>query len=75
MLAPMLDGAKAGLLGLPHAVTAGLFDLDGVLTNTAATHDKAWQEMFDASCGEHGADIVVSDLAELLDQSNGKAAR
>jgi beta-phosphoglucomutase family hydrolase len=40
--------AKAGELGLPDAVTAGLFDLDGVLTNTAALHDTAWKEMFDA---------------------------
>jgi beta-phosphoglucomutase-like phosphatase (HAD superfamily) len=24
-----------------------LFDLDGVLTNTAAVHNKAWTEMFD----------------------------
>jgi beta-phosphoglucomutase-like phosphatase (HAD superfamily) len=27
--------ARAGALGLPEQVTAGLFDLDGVLTNTA----------------------------------------
>ena len=38
----------AGALGLPEGVSAGLFDLDGVLTNTAALHDKAWTEMFDA---------------------------
>jgi beta-phosphoglucomutase family hydrolase len=38
----------AGGLGLPEAVTAGLFDLDGVLTNTAALHNQAWTEMFDA---------------------------
>ena len=35
--------ARAGVLGLPKGVTAGLFDLDGVLTNTAAVHDKAWK--------------------------------
>jgi beta-phosphoglucomutase family hydrolase len=40
--------ARAGVLGLPEAVTAGLFDLDGVLTDTAAAHDKAWKETFDA---------------------------
>jgi beta-phosphoglucomutase family hydrolase len=38
----------AGGLGLPEAVTAGLFDLDGVLTDTAALHNQAWTEMFDA---------------------------
>lgn len=34
------------MLGLPEGVTACLFDLDGVLTNTAAVHNKAWTEMF-----------------------------
>ena len=33
--------ARAGVLGLPETVTAGLFDLDGVLTNTAAVYGKA----------------------------------
>jgi hypothetical protein len=37
--------ARAGVLGLPKGVTAGLFDLGGVLANTAAVHDKAWKEM------------------------------
>jgi beta-phosphoglucomutase family hydrolase len=41
-------GARAGVLGLPEQVTACLFDLEGVLTDTAAAHDKAWKEMFDA---------------------------
>ncbi|WP_026341257.1 beta-phosphoglucomutase family hydrolase [Actinomadura atramentaria] len=36
------------MLGLPDAVTACLFDLDGVLTRTAAVHAAAWKEMFDA---------------------------
>jgi beta-phosphoglucomutase family hydrolase len=35
-------------LGLPSAVRLCLFDLDGVLTRTAATHTAAWKEMFDA---------------------------
>ena len=34
-------------LGLPDGVTACLFDLDGVLTQTAAVHAAAWKEMFD----------------------------
>jgi beta-phosphoglucomutase family hydrolase len=34
-------------LGLPERVRACLFDLDGVLTDTASVHRKAWQEMFD----------------------------
>jgi beta-phosphoglucomutase family hydrolase len=35
-------------LGLPPAIRACLFDLDGVLTQTATVHAAAWKEMFDA---------------------------
>jgi beta-phosphoglucomutase family hydrolase len=35
------------MLGLPEGVTALLFDLDGVLTQTAKVHAAAWKEMFD----------------------------
>ena len=34
-------------LGLPDSVRACLFDLDGVLTQTAKVHAAAWKEMFD----------------------------
>ena len=34
-------------LGLPAGVTACLFDLDGVLTQTAKVHAAAWKQMFD----------------------------
>jgi beta-phosphoglucomutase family hydrolase len=34
-------------LGLPTGIRACLFDLDGVLTQTAKLHDAAWQQMFD----------------------------
>jgi beta-phosphoglucomutase family hydrolase len=34
-------------LDLPEAITALLFDLDGVLTKTALVHDKAWKQTFD----------------------------
>jgi beta-phosphoglucomutase family hydrolase len=33
---------------LPAGITACLFDLDGVLTQTAKIHAAAWKEMFDA---------------------------
>jgi beta-phosphoglucomutase family hydrolase len=36
------------MLGLPDTVRACLFDLDGVLTKTAAVHAAAWKEMFDS---------------------------
>jgi len=35
------------VLGLPDGVHACLFDLDGVLTDTASVHTKAWTDMFD----------------------------
>jgi len=36
------------MLGLPDEIRACLFDLDGVLTQTARVHAAAWKEMFDA---------------------------
>ena len=114
------------MLDLPEGITTCLFDLDGVLTQTAKVHAKAWKQMFDeylreragrtdtflagakavgaepAQCAvfedaeagvaagraghfgqvvgvdrtghadalrEHGADVVVEDLAELLEKS------
>jgi beta-phosphoglucomutase family hydrolase len=38
---------SASQLGLPDAVRACLFDLDGVLTQTARVHAAAWKQMFD----------------------------
>lgn len=35
------------MLGLPAAVTVCLFDLDGVLTDTASVHSAAWKQTFD----------------------------
>ena len=40
------------MLGLPDKVRACLFDLDGVLTDTASVHTKAWKAMFDAYLSE-----------------------
>ena len=36
------------MLGLPDGISGCLFDLDGVLTQTARVHAAAWQEMFDS---------------------------
>jgi beta-phosphoglucomutase family hydrolase len=35
------------MLGLPDAIRGCLFDLDGVLTQTAKVHAAAWKQMFD----------------------------
>jgi beta-phosphoglucomutase family hydrolase len=36
------------MAALPDGITTCLFDLDGVLTQTARVHARAWKEMFDA---------------------------
>lgn len=43
------------MLGLPETVHACLFDLDGVLTDTASVHTKAWKTMFDAYLAQRAA--------------------
>ncbi len=44
------------MLGLPAGVTACLFDLDGVLTQTAKLHAAAWKELFDDYLRDRAAD-------------------
>jgi len=56
------------MLGLPDGIRACLFDLDGVLTQTATVHAAAWKEMFDEFLGaraegEVGAPFVPFDAA------------
>ena len=36
------------MLGLPDGTRGCLFDLDGVLTQTAKVHNAAWKQMFDS---------------------------
>ena len=45
------------MLGLPAHVSACLFDLDGVLTQTAKVHNAAWAETFDAYLRRRSAEI------------------
>jgi beta-phosphoglucomutase family hydrolase len=49
------DGYSHGVLGLPDHITTCLFDLDGVLTQTAKVHNAAWKEMFDVYLRERAA--------------------
>jgi beta-phosphoglucomutase family hydrolase len=55
-------------LDLPDAITALLFDLDGVSTKTAVVHAKAWKQMFDAFLKKHaeaaGEEFKPFDEAE-----------
>jgi beta-phosphoglucomutase family hydrolase len=43
------------MLGLPEGVSVCLFDLDGVLTNTAKVHAAAWKETFDSYLRQRAA--------------------
>ena len=43
----LVCGKLPRVLDLPESITACLFDLDGVLTQTAKVHAKAWKQMFD----------------------------
>jgi beta-phosphoglucomutase family hydrolase len=59
-----------GRLGLPERITACLFDLDGVLTQTAKVHARAWKTMFDEFLkgrpGQAPFDLVA-DYDEYVD--------
>ncbi len=62
-------------LGLPSRVEACLFDLDGVLTQTAVLHAAAWKQAFDeflrTHAAAHGEPFVAfdptSDYARYVD--------
>jgi beta-phosphoglucomutase family hydrolase len=50
-----VGSARPATVGLPEVVRACLFDLDGVLTQTATVHAAAWKEMFDRDLRERAA--------------------
>ncbi len=60
------------MLGLPEGVTACLFDLDGVLTQTAKVHAAAWKQMFDEYLRERaereGEKFVAFDREQDYDE-------
>jgi beta-phosphoglucomutase family hydrolase len=65
------------VLGLPAGIRACLFDLDGVLTDTASVHRKAWKAMFDDFLRqwseEHGTAFVPFDAeTDYLTYVDGK---
>ena len=73
----MPDRAPAPVLLLPDTIRACLFDLDGVLTQTARVHAAAWKEMFDAFLRERsdqtGEAFRPFDLpGDYLDHVDGK---
>ena len=65
------------MLGLPEQIRATLFDLDGVLTDTASVHKKAWKAMFDDFLRTHaertGTEFVPFDVdTDYLKYVDGK---
>jgi beta-phosphoglucomutase family hydrolase len=56
------------MLGLPETVTACLFDLDGVLTDTASVHRKAWKQTFDPILEKNGQpEFTDKDYGDQVD--------
>jgi beta-phosphoglucomutase family hydrolase len=60
------------MLGLPDGVNTCLFDLDGVLTQTAKVHAAAWKQMFDEYLEQRadrtGEEFVPFDSRHDYDQ-------
>ncbi len=50
-----IENEPIGWPDLPDGIRACLFDLDGVLTQTATVHAAAWKEMFDAFLRERSS--------------------
>jgi beta-phosphoglucomutase family hydrolase len=56
------------VLGLPDSISVCLFDLDGVLTDTAAVHRAAWGATFDPVLKTHGQPpFSDSDYEDYVD--------
>ena len=49
------------MLKLPDTIRGLLFDMDGVLTDTASVHSRAWKQTFDAYLKQHGDDNEFTD--------------
>jgi len=64
----VLDGLR-----LPDAIRACLFDMDGVLTNTARLHAAAWKQAFDAFLTEHGSQVLFDPVADYDAYVDGKS--
>jgi beta-phosphoglucomutase family hydrolase len=64
------------MLDLPAGITACLFDLDGVVTQTAKVHAEAWKTMFDeflqARAGGPGHDVQPFTDQDYNDHVDGK---
>ena len=62
------DVVEVARLGLPTGIQACLFDLDGVLTQTATVHEAAWKETFDPVLAQAGqAPFTQADYLRYVD--------
>ena len=63
-------------LGLPETTQAVLFDLDGVITQTAKVHAAAWKQMFDEFLAERakatGTEFVPFSASDYDSYVDGK---
>lgn len=71
------EGRRVTRLDLPSTIRACLFDLDGVLTQTARVHAAAWKQMFDEFLRGHarqtGTTFVPFDpIADYDEYVDGK---
>ncbi len=59
-------------LGLPSHIEACLFDLDGVLTDTAKLHAQAWKQVFDSFLAKRsrtdGTPVIPFDMERDFEQ-------
>lgn len=72
----MTDPSKP-IVKLPKQIRACLFDMDGVITQTATVHAAAWKEMFDAYLRQRaeaaGGEFVPFDIAtDYVNYVDGK---
>lgn len=65
------SGEVQHVLGLPEGITVCLFDMDGVLTDTASVHSSAWKQAFDeflkARDGDAFKPFSQDDYEEYVD--------
>ena len=74
MSALVFDGTVRRRLRVPLSIRACLFDLDGVLTQTASLHEAAWKSTFDdflraysTARGEAFVPFMAEDYASYVD--------
>jgi beta-phosphoglucomutase family hydrolase len=60
------------VLGLPDPIRACLFDLDGVLTQTARVHQAAWKRTFDEFLRSRDPNAPEFTLADYNEHVDGK---